>query len=59
MNGNKILKEIFVGVLFGASFIIILQGIQGIVTKSNWTLLMGFGVLLFIGTIIIAKIIDV
>ena len=59
MNGNKTLKEISVGVLFGASLIIILHGIQGIVTKGNWILLMGFGVLFFIGTIIIAKIIKV
>jgi Mg/Co/Ni transporter MgtE len=59
MNGNKTLKEISVGVLFGASFIIILHGIQGIVTKGNWPLLMGCGVLLFIGTIIIAKTIEV
>jgi len=59
MNGNKTLKEIFVGVLGGVSFLTIMLAIQAIAFKGNWILLMGFGVLFFIGTIIIAKIIKV
>jgi hypothetical protein len=59
MNGNKTLKQVFVGVLGGASFITIMLGIQAIAFKSNWIIFMGCGVLLFIGTLIIAKIIEV
>jgi hypothetical protein len=59
MNGNKTLKELFVGVLVSASFIIIMLGIQAIANKGNWIIFLGCGVLLFIGTLIIAKIIEV
>jgi len=59
MNGNKTLKEIFVGVLGGVSFLTIMLGIQAIAFKANWAIFMVCGVLLFIGTLIIAKIIKV
>ena len=59
MNGNKTLKQLFVGVLAGASFITIMMGIQAIANKANWIIYMGCGVLLFIATLVIAKIIKV
>ena len=59
MNGNKKLKQVFVGVLGGASFITIMLGIQAIANKANGTIFIGCGVLLFIGTLIIAKTIKV
>ena len=58
MNGSNTLKQLFVGVLTGASFITIMMGIQAIANKGNWIIFMGCGVLLFIGTLIIAKIIE-
>jgi len=59
MNGSNTLKQLFVGVLTGASFITILLGIQAIANKGNGIIFMVCGVLLFIGTLIIAKIIKV
>jgi hypothetical protein len=59
MTGNKILKQFFLGGLAAASFITILLGIQAIVNKANGIIFIGCGVLLFIGAIIIAKIMDV
>ena len=59
MNGNKTLKQLFVGVLAGASFITIMMGIQAIANKANGIIFMGCGVLLFIATLVIAKIIKV
>ena len=59
MNGNKILKEIFVGVLGGVSFLTIMLAIQAIAFKGNWIIFMGCGVLLFIATLVIAKVIEV
>jgi hypothetical protein len=59
MNGNETLKQIVIGVLAGASFVTILLGIQAIAFKGNWIIFMGCGVSLFIGTLIIAKIIKV
>ena len=59
MNGSNTLKQLFVGVLTGASFITILLGIQAMANKGNGIIFMVCGVLLFIGTLIIAKIIKV
>jgi hypothetical protein len=59
MNGNNTLKQLFVGVLGGASFISIMLGIQAIANKANGIIFMVCGVLLFIGTLITAKIIKV
>ena len=59
MNGSKTLKEIFVGVLGGVSFLTIMLGFQAIANKSNGTIFIACGVLLFIGTLVIAKIIKV
>ena len=59
MNGNKTLKQLFVGVLAGASFITIMMGIQAIANKANGIIFMVCGVLLFIATLVIAKIIKV
>jgi hypothetical protein len=59
MNGNNTLKQLFVGVLASASFITIMLGIQAIANKANGIIFMVCGVLLFIGTLIIARIIKV
>jgi hypothetical protein len=59
MNGSNTLKQLFVGVLAGVSFITIMLGIQAIANKANGITFMVCGVLLFIGTLIIAKIIKV
>jgi hypothetical protein len=59
MHGSDTLKQLFVGVLAGTSFITILLGIQAIANKGNGIIFMVCGVLLFIGTLIIAKIIKV
>ena len=58
MNSSKTLKQVFVGALGGAAFITIMLGIQAIVFKTNWSIFMICGVLLFIATLIIAKIIE-
>jgi hypothetical protein len=59
MNGSNTLKQLFVGVLASVSFITIMLGIQAIANKGNGIIFMVCGVLLFIGTLIIAKIIKV
>jgi hypothetical protein len=59
MNGSNTLKQLFVGVLAGVSFITIMLGIQAIANNANGIIYMVCGVLLFIGTLIIAKIIKV
>jgi hypothetical protein len=58
MNGSKTLKQVVVGILGGVSFCTIMLGIQAIVFKTNWSIFMICGVLLFIATLIIAKIIE-
>ena len=59
MNGNETLKQLVIGILAGVSIITILLGIQAIANKGNWIIFMGCGVLLFIATLVIAKIIKV
>ena len=59
MNGSKTLKEVFVGTLAGLSICSILLGIEAIATKGNGIMFMGCGVLLFLGTLVIAKTIKV
>jgi hypothetical protein len=58
MNGSKTLKHVFVGILGGASFVTVMLGFQAIANKANGTIFIGCGVLLFIVTLIIAKIIE-
>jgi hypothetical protein len=54
---NKALKEVFIGALLGAGIIIIMLGIQAIANKTNGILFIGFGALLFVGTLFLAKVI--
>ena len=57
MNGSKTLKQVFVGILGGASFVTVMLGFQAIANKTNGILFIGFGALLFVGTLFLAKVI--
>ncbi len=55
MKLNQLVKELVLGVLLGSGCILILLGIQAVANKGNWIIFIVCGVLLLVGSILIAK----